>query len=223
MKEAQLQAGPGRTEAPLRTTVREDWEENARLPEHLIPLHYQLYLHPDLQEGTFKGLTRFLFFLLMEIFLSGRVRIDILATKPADYFLVHSKGLDIQETELEREGAAVPLQSVFEFTQHQFWVVIPQSQAGPGNYSLTLVFSGSLSNGITGFYKSLYRNAQGENVPIATSKFQPTDARKAFPCFDEPSFKSRFSVTLVRPSEGYIALSNMPVEQETANTPSPGS
>ena len=135
---------------------------------------------------------------------------------------MHSKGLDIQETELERDGAAVPLQSVFEFTEHQFWVVIPQSQTGPGNYSLTLVFSGSLSNGITGFYKSLYRNSQGENVPIATSKFQPTDARKAFPCFDEPSFKSEFSVTLVRPTEGYIALSNMPVEQETANTPSPG-
>ena len=47
--EAELQASPG-------LTVRKDWEENARLPEHLIPLHYQLYLHPDLQEGTFTGL-----------------------------------------------------------------------------------------------------------------------------------------------------------------------
>ena len=48
---------------------------------------------------------------------------------------------------------------------------------------------------------------------IATSKFQPTFARRAFPCFDEPSFKSTFSTTLVRPSgDGYIALSNMPAE-----------
>merc|ERR550532_1285823 len=80
-KEAEVQAGPDGTLAPLRPTRRGDWEENARLPEHLLPLHYELYLHPDLQEGTFKG----------------RVRIDILATQPADYFLVHSKGLDIQE------------------------------------------------------------------------------------------------------------------------------
>ncbi|KAK7085111.1 hypothetical protein SK128_002659, partial [Halocaridina rubra] len=57
---------------------------------------------------------------------------------------------------------------------------------------------------------------------IATSKFQPTDARSAFPCFDEPSFKSSFNTTLVRPTEGYIALSNMPVQKERANYPSPG-
>ena len=150
------------------------------------------------------------------------MKIDILATKPADYFLVHTKGLDIQETELERDGESVALQAVFEFTEHQFWVVLPQSQAEPGNYSLNMVFSGSLTDGITGFYKSVYKNSQGENIPIATSKFQPTDARKAFPCFDEPSFKSRFSVTLVRPTQGYIALSNMPVKQETDNSPSPG-
>ena len=150
------------------------------------------------------------------------MRIDIEATQPADHFLVHTKGLSIKETVLERDGAGVPLRSTFEFPEHQFWVVLPQSRAGPGNYSLNITFSGSLTDGITGFYKSLYRNSQGENIPIATSKFQPTDARKAFPCFDEPSFKSTFSVTLVRPAEGYIALSNMPVEQETVDMPSPG-
>ena len=177
-KEAEVQAGPDGTLAPLTPTRIGGWEENARLPEHLLPLHYELYLHPDLEEGTFKGLTQFVVFFRLEIFLSGRVRIDILATQPADYFLVHSKGLDIQETELETEGAPVPLQSVFLFPEHQFWVVVPQSRAPPGNYSLNMIFSGSLTDGITGFYKSLYRNSQGENIPIATSKFQPTDARK---------------------------------------------
>jgi hypothetical protein len=44
---------------------------------------------------------------------------------------------------------------------------------------------------------------------LATTKFEATFARQAFPCFDEPGFKANFSVTLVRPSEGFIALSNM--------------
>ena len=53
---------------------------------------------------------------------------------------------------------------------------------------------------------------------IATSKFQPTYARRAFPCFDEPSFKSTFKTTLIRPSDGgYIALSNMPIEVSFKN------
>ena len=85
-----------------------------------------------------------------------------------------------------------------------------------------LDFRGNLTRGIVGFYKSVYTNGRGEKVPIATSKFQPTYARRAFPCFDEPSFKSTFTVTLVRPSDGYIALSNMPVKQELSQQPSRG-
>ena len=84
-------------------------------------------------------------------------------------------------------------------------------------------FRGNLTRGNTGFYKSVYTNSRGEKISIATSKFQPTYARRAFPCLDEPTFKSTFSVTLVKPSEGgYIALSNMPVERENQNSPSIG-
>jgi aminopeptidase N len=83
-------------------------------------------------------------------------------------------------------------------------------------------FRGNLTRGITGFYKSVYTNSRKERIPIAASKFQPTYARRAFPCIDEPSFKATFSVTLVRPTDRYIALSNMPVERETQSAPSIG-
>ena len=88
------------------------------------------------------------------------------------------------------------------------------------NEFIDIDFRGNLTRGIVGFYKSVYTNGRGEKVPIATSKFQPTYARRAFPCFDEPSFKSTFTVTLVRPTDGYIALSNMPVKQELQQQPS---
>ena len=126
------------------------------------------------------------------------------------------------DTKLMQDDVVIPLDSAFEYHDNEFWVVTPSSPAKAGNYSLHLEFDGSLVIGITGFYKSVYKNKNGDQVPIATSKFQPTDARKAFPCFDEPSFKSTFTVTLVRPSEGYIALSNMPVQKESMNLPSAG-
>ena len=51
------------TSCVLATEEGGEWEENSRLPGHLLPLHYDLYLHPDLQEGTFKGLWKFFYFL----------------------------------------------------------------------------------------------------------------------------------------------------------------
>ena len=88
----------------------------------------------------------------------------------------------------------------FEYTKNQFWVVIPETKPLPvGNYSLYLEFNGRLDRDILGFYMSKYIDNSGKSHKIATSKFQPTYARRAFPCFDEPSFKSTFKITLGTP------------------------
>lgn len=185
----------------------EPWETNIRLPTHLIPLHYDLHLYPELESGLF----------------TGNITAEISALETANYFLTHIKDLEIHDTQLrDGSGSLVDVAKAFEYPEHEFWVVVPSKEIPKGNYSLFLQFSGSLTKGITGFYKSTYLNAEGKRIPIATSKFQPTYARRAFPCFDEPSFKSTFSLSLVRPSQDYIALSNMPEEREEADSPSQG-
>ena len=195
------------SEPEAEPVLTEAWEKDVRLPSHLLPLHYDLYLHPDLVSGLFMG----------------RVTISIEATSPTSYFLVHTKYLDISDTRLLNEdGDEVSYMRAFEYGRNEFWVVQLESEVVAGNYSLSMEFNGNLTRGITGFYKSVYTNRIGEKVSIATSKFQPTYARKAFPCFDEPSFKSTFSTVLVRPSQGYIALSNMPVAEEVEESPSNG-
>ena len=90
-------------------------------------------------------------------------------------------------------GETVELDESFEYKPNEFWIVRPRESfiASDINYTLFLEFDGKLvGNGIVGFYKSVYADSKtGENRAMATSKFQPTYARRAFPCFDEPSFK----------------------------------
>ena len=108
---------------------------------------------------------------------TGRVIISIMATYPTSYFLVHTKDLAITNTSLQDQaGDSVVYRRVFEYEKNEFWVVELEQEAGAGNYSLSLEFRGNLTQSLTGFYKSVYTNSQGQKVPIATSQFQPTYA-----------------------------------------------
>ena len=83
------------------------------------------------------------------------------------------------------------------------------SQAGT-KASLALVFKGCLNDKMAGFYRSKYTSQDGEERYMAVTQFEATDARRAFPCWDEPARKATFSVEMVVP-DGRKALSNMPV------------
>jgi puromycin-sensitive aminopeptidase len=78
-----------------------------------------------------------------------------------------------------------------------------------GTVFLHIVFSGVLNDYLQGFYRSKY-TVDGEDRYMATTQFESTDARLAFPCWDEPALKSKFRVWLTTPV-GFTAVSNMPV------------
>jgi len=209
---------PATTMQPVTTAKQqpqqpqEPWEKEYRLPLDTVPVHYDINLHPDLETGQF----------------SGRVDLRLTTTESRKFFLVHIKFLEITSTVVtvghSYNGEAVKLLESFEYLPNEFWVVPLAKKVDPGNYTLSLDFKGSLTKDIVGFYKSVYYNSD-TNVSraIATSKFEPTYARRAFPCFDEPSFKSTFTVSLVRPmTDGYSAYSNMPEESRKDNYPSEG-
>ena len=69
---------------------------------------------------------------------------------------------------------------------------------------------------MAGFYRSKYKGENGEDKYMACTQFEATDARRAFPCWDEPAKKATFSITIRTPA-GLRTLSNMPVQSETAN------
>jgi puromycin-sensitive aminopeptidase len=77
----------------------------------------------------------------------------------------------------------------------------------PGEWELHTSFSGILNDHLHGFYRSTYKDADGVEQVIATTQFEATDARRAFPCWDEPDLKATFAVTLIV-DENLVAISN---------------
>jgi aminopeptidase 2 len=78
---------------------------------------------------------------------------------------------------------------------------------------LTMTFSGILNDNMAGFYRSSFKAEDGSTTYMATTQMEPTDARRAFPCFDEPALKAKFTVTLVA-DDKMTCLSNMDVASE---------
>ena len=83
---------------------------------------------------------------------------------------------------------------------------------------MRFAFTGMLNDKLRGFYRSTYRDDDGDEQVIATTQMQATDCRRAFPCWDEPEFKAVFDITLdVEPE--LIAISNGPeVDRQRAPT-----
>ena len=169
-----------------------------RLPTSLVPSHYELTLEPDLDAASFEG----------------RVRIHLDAQEPASEVILNAKELVLREATLKTaDGAAVPIAgiAVDETLERATFSLGRRVERGP--HTLEIAFQGILNDKLAGFYRSTFVDAEGCRHTIATTQLQATDARRAFPCFDEPAFKATFGVTLVVPEE-LFALSNAPVLSE---------
>ncbi|XP_078531560.1 leucyl-cystinyl aminopeptidase [Lissotriton helveticus] len=167
----------------------------SRLPSALKPLNYDLFLHPNLTTMTF----------------TGSVSIQFYVAKASKNIVLHSSGLSISKAVLSSVpvGQWNPV-TVLEYpTFDQIAVVLNEPLREKHNYTLNIEYASNLSNTYYGFYKSKYKDEHSNERLLAATQFEPLAARKAFPCFDEPAFKSTFAIKLLR-DEKHIALSNMP-------------
>ncbi|XP_036792334.1 endoplasmic reticulum aminopeptidase 1b isoform X2 [Oncorhynchus mykiss] len=168
-----------------------------RLPETVSPIHYDLLVHPNLTSLDF----------------TGAVQIQLQVFEDTSTIILHSKELQIAKAELlapEGPGSLpVPLQVLEYPAFHQLALVSDVLLVRGGTYKVRLEFSANLSDSFHGFYKSSYRTTTGEVRFMASTQFEATSARAAFPCFDEPAFKANFTIQIRREAR-HIALSNMP-------------
>uniref|UniRef100_A0A673WTJ0 Aminopeptidase n=1 Tax=Salmo trutta TaxID=8032 RepID=A0A673WTJ0_SALTR len=164
-----------------------------RLPETVSPIHYDLLVHPNLTSLDF----------------TGAVQIQLQVFEDTSTIILHSKDLQIAKAELLAPEGPGPLQVLEYPAFHQLALMSDVLLVRGGMYKVRLEFSANLSDSFHGFYKSSYRTTKGEVRFMASTQFEATSARAAFPCFDEPAFKANFTIQIRRESR-HIALSNMP-------------
>ena len=122
--------------------------------------------------------------------------------------------LDIKEARLETpSGAVLDGRVDLDEAAQRATIAFDTTVAPASGYRLHLRFTGILNDQLHGFYRSTFSDDDGAEHVIAVTQFEPADARRAFPCWDEPDFKAIFAVTLVVDDE-LTALSNASVASE---------
>jgi puromycin-sensitive aminopeptidase len=172
-------------------------DEAYRLPRTIDPEHYRLCFTPDLDEATFEG----------------TASIDVIVNEPVREIVVNAVELAISDVTIEADGQTLALGVEFDPANDRVTLSAP-SEIPPGPAVLRCSFAGTLNDQLTGFYRSVFTDDAGVKRTIATTQMEPTDARKAFPCWDEPDRKAIFEITLVIDPDLH-AYSNSPIVEET--------
>ncbi|TMQ30196.1 MAG: hypothetical protein E6K65_06205, partial [Nitrospirae bacterium] len=169
-----------------------------RLPRHVVPIRYDLRLEPDLTAARF----------------AGQETITLTVLQPTSEIVLNAIELDITSAQIEGNSgparqATMALDASLERCHLTFTAPL-----SPGTWKLTMTFCGTLNDKLRGFYRSTYKDERGATHSIAATQFEATDARRAFPCWDEPDFKAVFATTLVI-DPTLSAVSNTMIASET--------
>lgn len=186
-------------------TKRQRASQGYRLPDNIVPQTYNLRIDTNLDENNFD--------------FEGTVKIKIQCLKATNKVILHSKELNIIEEGVTLKQIAVdnntrdiPIASHQYAKENDFYIVMLNQRLAPGNtYWLSIPFKGILTEGLAGYYRSSYFDrAANKTKWLSVTQFESTDARRAFPCFDEPGMKATFAISLAHRAD-LKAISNMPM------------
>jgi puromycin-sensitive aminopeptidase len=168
-----------------------------RLPTAVQPERYEITLTPDLEAFTFAG--------------EETIAIDIV--EPTSTIVMNAAELEVRTASVTlADGTPIAVTTSLDEQAERLTITLDR-ELPAGRASVRLEFTGTLNDQLRGFYRSQYTAADGTVQHLAATQFEATDARRAFPCWDEPAVKAVFDVTLVV-SHQHVAISNMPQANE---------
>ncbi|XP_063815723.1 puromycin-sensitive aminopeptidase [Pseudophryne corroboree] len=164
-----------------------------RLPTDVRPVNYGLCLKPDLIDFTFEG----------------KLEAAVEVKNATNQIVMNCADIDIITASYALDGDEEIHATGFNYQNEDEKVTLSfPSTLHKGLGVLKIDFVGELNDKMKGFYRSKYTTASGEVRYAAVTQFEATDARRAFPCWDEPAIKATFDVILIVPKDR-VALSNM--------------
>jgi len=166
-----------------------------RLPGTVVPEHYSLWFAPDLEKETFRG----------------RASIDVVLTEPSTTITLNAAEIEFGEVTITSGGRTQTARVTLDPSKEMATLTVPQA-IGEGRATIRTTYSGILNDKLRGFYIS---KANGRKYAI--SQMEATDARRAFPSFDEPAFKATFDIALMIDMKD-SAISN---GRQISDTPGP--
>lgn len=172
-------------------------KENAEkqiLPKTFKPVSYSVEIVPNIQEETF----------------SGEITIDMETVKKDKKIFLNGVGLTIDSAVIKYGEKQI--KPKIEYIEEKEQISFETEEDLNGAFNLTVNYNAKFNKNMAGFYLSSYKTAEGVEKKMATTQFEPSDARRAFPCFDEPEIKATFDISLVIDKK-LTGLSNMDVKE----------
>ncbi len=161
-----------------------------RLPKDVVPVDYTVAITPDIEALTFSG--------------TQRVKLTVrTSTRTLVFNSLNEKLADVR-----LDGT--PVATVASDDEQQLTTVTLAHTARPGLHTLTFSYQGKLETQPHGLFVQHYTTPNGTRRVLLSTKMESTDARRMFPCWDEPSFRATFQLTVTVPA-AWATISNMPV------------
>ncbi|XP_073820885.1 aminopeptidase N [Musca autumnalis] len=179
-------------------------ERPLRLPNSSFPLEYNLHIVTNIHAGG--------------LYFKGNVTIDIEIRETTDEIVLHAKNLSnfiITATEMDSGDMLRDLTYSVDNRRH-FLIIHGEEyyqifEVGK-RYRLEILYDGTMNEDHLGLYWLAYRDAGNKVIYQAATQFEPTSARLAIPCYDEPAFKANFTIQITH-GKIYSAISNMPMKE----------
>ena len=167
-----------------------------KLRKEVVPTDYSIRIVPNIDAFTFTG--------------AETVKLNV--HSPVHQLVLNA--LELEITEASVDGQALPPSAINIDKEKELLTLTLPSELAAGDHTLALGFSGKINQQGQGLFYMRYQE-QGSGAPkvMLGTQFEATDARRFFPCWDEPVFRAGFQLTAVVP-ENWLAVSNMPVESE---------